>query len=89
MYLAEKYARGKLQISAEDLRDFGVKGVIKARVKDERVFYSSRDLYRLKGILKLMRSDGLSFEKARERADAAITKEVVRRGQRAREVGDS
>ena len=79
MYLPQKYASAKLQLSADELRDFEAKGVIKALVKDGRVFYSSHDLYRLKGILKLVRTAGLSFEDALARIDTPITQGIVRK----------
>lgn len=80
MDLLQEYASAELQISIEELRDFEAKGVIKALVENGRVFYSSRDLYRLRGILKMMRTNRLSFEEAHQRVTAPITQGIVAEG---------
>lgn len=75
MYFPAEHFQTKLQLTTEELRDFERRGVIQGVVKAGRTFYSSRDLYRLKGILFFMRTHGLPLEKAQERVDtpAAVT----------------
>ncbi len=77
MYFPAEHVEYKLQISAEELREFEAKGVVRGIVKDSRTFYSSRDIYRLKGILRLMGTQGLSLEKAQERVDAPATQSIL------------
>ena len=68
MYFPAEHLLDKLQISAEELGDFEQKGIVKGITKVGRVFYSSRDIYRLKGILLFM-TRGLPLEEARKRVD--------------------
>jgi DNA-binding transcriptional MerR regulator len=69
-FLAEHFA-GKLGLPQEELAGFEARGVIRRVVKNERRYYSSRDLYRLKAVLHLINDEGLSLEKARSGVDAA------------------
>lgn len=64
--LAELFA-SKLEMNAADLPRFEAQGVIKPVVKNGRTYYSSRDFYRLKGVLHFMRTNGLSVEEAQDR----------------------
>lgn len=64
MYLCTEHLLNRLAISADQLRDFEEKGIVRGIAKAGRVFYSSRDLYRLKGILLLM-SRGLALDEAK------------------------
>jgi len=66
MYVPAEHLMGKLQISEEQLRDFETRGIVLGISKAGRTFYSSRELYRLRGILFFMRTRGLSVEQARE-----------------------
>jgi DNA-binding transcriptional MerR regulator len=68
MHFSAEHLLDKLQISAEELSDFEQKGIVQGIAKAGRVFYSSRDLYRLKGILLFM-TRGLPLEEARKRVD--------------------
>jgi len=68
MYFPAKHLLDKLQISAEELNDFEQKGMVKGVARAGRVFYSSRDMYRLKGILLFM-SRGLTLDEAQRRVD--------------------
>lgn len=68
MYFPAEHILGKLQISAEELGDLEQKGIVQGLVRGGRVFYSSRDLYRLKGIL-LFITRGLTLEEAQSRVD--------------------
>lgn len=68
MYFPAEYVLDKLQISAEVLSDFEQKGIVEGIAKAGRIFYSSRDMYRLKGVLLFM-TRGLSLEEARKRVD--------------------
>ena len=64
MYFAAEHLMRKLQISEAQLRDFEARGIIVGITKAGRTFYSSRDLYRLKGILFFMRTRRFSIERA-------------------------
>ena len=71
-FLAEQLA-AKLGLSPEELRGFEAKGTIRAVVKNERTYYSSRDLYRLRGVLHLLRDKGFNLERAHARVESAAT----------------
>jgi DNA-binding transcriptional MerR regulator len=66
MYFPAEHLLDRLQISAEKLSDFEQKGIVKGIPKVGRVFYSSRDMYRLRGILLFM-TRGLPLEEAIKR----------------------
>ena len=68
MYFPAEHLLHKLQISAAELSDFEQKGIIKGIPKAGRIFYSSRDMYRLRGIL-LFVTRGLPLEEATRRVD--------------------
>lgn len=68
MYFSAEHLLSKLQISAEVLSDFEQKGVVRGIARAGRVFYSSRDLYRLKGIL-LFVTRGMTLEEAQRWVD--------------------
>ncbi len=68
MYFPMEHLLDKLQISAEQLNDFEQRGIVKGVAKVGRVFYSSRDMYRLKGILLFM-TRGLTLDEAQRRVD--------------------
>ena len=68
MYRPTEHLLDTLQISVEELNDFEQRGILKGVAKAGRVFYSSRDLYRLKGILLFM-SRGLTLDEAQRRVD--------------------
>jgi DNA-binding transcriptional MerR regulator len=63
--LAEQLAN-KLEVAQAELSGFEARGVIRAVNKNGRVYYSSRDFYRLKGVLHFMRTKGLSIEEAQD-----------------------
>ena len=67
LYLSAQHLQSKLQISTDELRDLERKGVISPVTKKGITFYSSRDLYKLKGVLHFVRSQGMSIEQAVER----------------------
>ncbi len=71
MYFPAEHLVDKLQISREQLSDFDQRGIVKGIARAGRVFYSSRDLYRLKGILLFM-SRGLTLEEAQRRVDHPV-----------------
>jgi len=73
MYFSLEHLLDKLQISAQELSDLEQKGIVKGLSKAGRVFYSSRDLYRLKGILLFM-TRGLTLEEAQRRVDHPVEK---------------
>jgi DNA-binding transcriptional MerR regulator len=66
MYFPAEHLLDKLQISAQELSDLEKKGIVKGIARAGRVFYSSHDLYRLKGILLFM-TRGLMLEEAQRR----------------------
>lgn len=68
MYFPAEHLLAKLQMSAAQLEDFEGKGVVHGISRVGRVFYSSRDIYRLKGILLFM-SRGLTLAEAQQRVD--------------------
>ena len=68
MYFPAEQLLNKLQISDTQLQDFEEKGVVHGISKAGRVFYSSRDMYRLRGILLFM-ARGLPLDEARRRVD--------------------
>ncbi len=71
MYFPAEHLLDKLQISAQELSDLEQKGIVKGLARAGRVFYSSRDLYRLKGILLFM-TRGLTLEEAQRRVDQPV-----------------
>ena len=77
MYFSAEHLLDKLQISAEELSDLEQKGIVKGIARAGRVFYSSRDLYRLKGILFFM-TRGLTLEEAQRQVDHPVEEPVCR-----------
>ena len=75
MYFPAERLLDKLQISANQLSDFERKGIVQGIAKGGHVFYSSRDMYRLEGILVFL-ARGLPLEEARWRLDHP-TREVA------------
>ena len=71
MYFPAEHFVDKLAISPEQLSDFEQRGIVKGITKVGRVFYSSHDLYRLKGIL-LFISRGLTLEEAQRQVDHPV-----------------
>ncbi len=72
---------GLLQISAQELSDLEQKGIVKGIARAGRVFYSSRDLYRLKGILLFM-TRGLTLEEAQRRVDHPVEEKSAAQSRR-------
>jgi DNA-binding transcriptional MerR regulator len=68
MYFPAEHFLDKLHVSAEELSHFEQRGIVRGVARAGRVFYSSRDLYRLKGILLFM-TRGLTLEEAQRRVD--------------------
>lgn len=64
--LAEQVAI-KLDLMQDNLPEFESQGILKPVKKNGRTYYSSRDFYRLKGVLHFMRTNGLSIEEAQDR----------------------
>ena len=77
-YFSTEQLLDKLQMSGDQLGEFEQKGIVTGTVKAERVFYTSRDMYRLRGILVFL-SRGLALEEAVRRVDQPPTKEASRR----------
>jgi len=75
--LAEHLAQ-KLEIEQNELFRFESEGVIRAVKKNGRTYYSSRDFYRLKGVLHFMRTKGLSVEEAQDQvANASLLSQAA------------
>jgi DNA-binding transcriptional MerR regulator len=68
MYFPAEHLLDKLRISDQELSKLEQKGIVKGISRAGRVFYSSRDLYRLKGMLLFM-TRGLTLEEAQRRVD--------------------
>ena len=81
MYFPAEHLLDKLQISAQELSDLEQKGIVKGLARAGRVFYSSRDLYRLKGIL-LFVTRGLTLEEAQRRVDHPVEEESAAESRR-------
>jgi DNA-binding transcriptional MerR regulator len=81
MYFPAEHLVDKLQISREQLSDFDQKGIVKGIARAGRVFYSSRDLYRLKGILLFM-TRGLTLEEAQRRVDHPVEEKSAAQSRR-------
>jgi DNA-binding transcriptional MerR regulator len=71
MYFPTEHLLDKLQISPQELNHLEQKGIVKGITKAGRVFYSARDLYRLRGIRVFM-SRGLTLEEAQKRVDQPV-----------------
>jgi DNA-binding transcriptional MerR regulator len=81
MYFPAEHLLDKLQISAQELSDFEQKGIVKGLAREGRFFYSSRDLYRLKGIL-LFITRGLTLEEAQRRVDHPVQERSAAKSRR-------
>lgn len=66
-FLLAEQLTAKLDLTQSDLSEFESQGIIKPVNKNGRTYYSSRDFYRLKGVLHFMRANGLSIEEAQDR----------------------
>jgi DNA-binding transcriptional MerR regulator len=66
-FLLAEHLTQKLDIAQAELLDFEAQGVIRPVKKNGRTYYSSRDFYRLKGVLHFMRTMGLSVDEAQDR----------------------
>ncbi|MEW5977096.1 MAG: hypothetical protein AB1898_14945 [Acidobacteriota bacterium] len=73
-YILEDHFLRRLKISPLELKGFEQKGVIRGVEKNGLTFYSSREFYRLKGVLHYMRSQGLSLEEARAKVELATAR---------------
>ncbi|MGB2607013.1 MAG: MerR family transcriptional regulator [Terracidiphilus sp.] len=71
MYFPVEHLLDKLEISASQLEDFEGKGIVHGVPRAGRVFYSSRDMYRLKGILLFM-SRGSTLAEAQRLVDHPV-----------------
>jgi len=67
-YFSAEQLHDKLQMSRNQLTEFEQKGIVTGTVKAGRVFYTSRDMYRLRGILVIL-GRGLALEEALRRVD--------------------
>jgi DNA-binding transcriptional MerR regulator len=81
MHFSAEHLLDKLQISAEELSDLEQQGIVNGVARAGRVFYSSRDLYRLRGILLFM-TRGLTLEEAQSRVDSPAGERSVAESRR-------
>ena len=72
-YILEDHVIQRLELSPMDLQRFEQRGIIQGVEKNGYVFYSSREFYRLKGVLHYMRNQGLSLDDARAKVDLVTT----------------
>ena len=72
-YILEDHLIQRLELSPMDLQGFEQRGIIQGVEKNGYVFYSSREFYRLKGVLHYMRNQGLSLDEARAKVDLVTT----------------
>ena len=68
-YILDNHLIRMLELSPMDLQRFEQRGIIEGVEKNGLVFYSSREFYRLKGVLHYMRNQGLSLDDARAKMD--------------------
>ena len=68
-YILEDHLIRRLELSRVDLQRFERMGIIQGVKKNGYVFYSSREFYRLNGVLYFMRNQGLSLDEARTKVD--------------------
>ena len=66
-YILSAHLATKLGLSEDELRNFERRRVIRAKEKNGATYYSSHELYKLKGVLHFMRKKGLSLEEASDR----------------------
>lgn len=66
-FLLAEHLATKLDLQPAELPQFEQRGIIKAVKKNGHTYYSAQDVYRLKGVLHFMRSDGLSLDEAHDR----------------------
>jgi DNA-binding transcriptional MerR regulator len=72
-YILEDHLIQRLELSPMDVQRFEQTGIIQGVEKNGHVFYSSREFYRLKGVLHYMRNQGLSLDEARAKVDLVTT----------------
>ncbi len=65
-FLLAEQLTAKLNVMESDLPRYESQGIIKPVTKNGRTYYSSRDFYRLKGVLFFMRDKGLSLDEAQD-----------------------
>ena len=66
-FLLAELLADKLNLQTSELGPFEAQGILKPVSKNGRTYYSSRDFYRLKGVLHFMREKGLSLDEAHDR----------------------
>ena len=60
-------------LTAAEVKDYEVRGLIRSTTKGAHRFYSLREAYRAKGIIYFMRTHGLTAEQAAVRLDEQAT----------------
>jgi DNA-binding transcriptional MerR regulator len=66
-FLLAEQLTAKLNLTGSDLSQFESQGILKPVTKNGHTYYSSRDFYRLKGVLFFMRDKGLTLDEAQDR----------------------
>ena len=70
-YLLSEQLAAKCGLSEEEIRAFEERGVLHGISKNSYRYYSARDCYRLRAILRLMRDKRLPLAKAQAMVDEA------------------
>jgi DNA-binding transcriptional MerR regulator len=65
-------------LTAAEVNDYETRGVIQSTVKGANRFYSLREVYRMKGILHFIRTEGLNPEEAAAKIDKETITAIIR-----------
>jgi DNA-binding transcriptional MerR regulator len=70
-YFRADQLAAKLKLTLDELKQYEELGLIHGVKKGSYVFYTSNDLYKLRGLLHFMRDEGMSLKAARARLSKA------------------
>lgn len=68
-YISEENASRQIGIPPRELQEFVTRKVVVGVIKNGHRFYSSREIYRLKAIRFLVKTQGYELDRAIEEAD--------------------
>ncbi len=63
----------KTGLTAAEVKDYEARGIIRSTAKGSNRFYSLGEVYRMKGILHFIRTEGLNPEEAAAKIDKRAT----------------
>jgi len=63
----------KTGLTAAEVKDYETRGIIRSTAKGANQFYSLAEVYRMKGILHFIRTEGLNPEEAAAKIDKRAT----------------